>query len=143
MDNVTNPSQPMDNKLTLARAWFSTKAQLDKLKAEEAVLRAETIAAYFGETGTKGTQKHPVSEKMQLSMSQTAKISVDKEAFEKHKVHMENKGLIGDEAVIRMKPEVSMTAYKYLSPQDKLTFADVFIHGLNSPVLSLESIKDK
>ena len=134
----------MDNRIELARAWFVSREKRDKIVEEELVLRKETMEAYFGENNdTKGTQKTAISDKMQLVMAQTAKISVDKDNFEKHKSHMESKGLIGDEAVIRMKPEVSMTAYKYLSPQDKLTFADVFIHGLNSPTLKIEPIKEK
>lgn len=132
-----------DNKLKLARELFTVKQQLDVLKVEEMSLRKQTVEAFFGEKPEKGTSREELNENMELVLVQSAKISIDKEAFDKHKAHMESKGLIGDEAVIRMKPDVSATAYKYMSDADKILFADVFKHGFNSPTLTFEAKKTK
>ena len=132
-----------DNNLPLAREWFRVQELLAEVKQQESDLRKQTIAAFFGENMSKGTRRENLSEKMELVYSQSATIVVDKDAFIKHKAHMESLGLIGDDKVIKLKPEVSVTAYKYLSDAHKVMFDEVFVHKMGSPSLKVEPIKEK
>lgn len=127
-----------DNKIAVARAWYKSKEALDKARKEETDLRKQAMEAYFGNEIGKGTQRESLNDKTALVLARTAKITIDTEAFLKHKAHMESKGLIGDDKVIEMRPVVSATAYKYMSDADKITFDEVFVHGLNAPTLKLE-----
>lgn len=129
-----------DNILPLVREWYKTQSELKELQAHEKDLRAKVIEAVFGEV-KKGTSKADLSNETELVLSCSAKISIDKEKFLQHKNVMERKGLIGDESVIKLKPEVSATAYKYMSQEDKVAFDEVFVHGLNSPQLEVRTKK--
>lgn len=131
-----------DNTTPLIRAWYKVSDEKKRIIEEEKALRSQVIEAVFGEVKV-GTQKHDLPNNMELVLSASGKISVDKDEFLKHKAHMEKKGLIGEESVVKLKPEVSMTAYKYLSQEDKVTFDSVFKHGLNSPQLEVRAKKGK
>lgn len=129
-----------DNLKPLVREWYKIKEDLDRLKEHELELRKQVSEAVFGEA-QKGTQKAELSDNAELVLSISAKISVDKDAFLEHKTHLEKKGLVGENSVIKLKPEVSATAYKYMSDEDKATFDSVFKHGFNAPKLEVRTKK--
>lgn len=129
-----------DNTKPLVREWYKAKEALDKAKEHEMDLRKQVQEAVFGEP-KKGTQKANLSNDAELVLSQSAKISVDKDEFLKHKAHLEKKGLVGENGAIKLKPEVSMTAYKYMSDEDKAAFDSVFKHGFASPTLEVRTKK--
>lgn len=129
-----------DNQLPLVREWYAAKDKLKEVQDHERQLRKQVLEAIYGEP-QKGTHKCDLPNGMELVLSVGAKISVDKDEFMKHKVHMEKKGLIGEESVIKLKPEVSATAYKYLSAEDKAAFDSVFKHSLTSPQLDVRQKK--
>lgn len=133
-------TQVGDNLKPLIREWYSVKEKLAELKDQEMQLRKQVTEAVFGEP-KKGTQKVDLSDVAELVLSQQVQISVDKDEFDKYKAHMEKKGLVGENGVIKLKPEVSATAFKYMSDEDKATFDSVFKHGFKSPTLEVRTKK--
>lgn len=130
-----------DNLKPLVREWYKAKDVLDIAKEHEMNLRKQVSEAVFGET-KKGTQKVDLSDEAELVLSVSAKISVDNDAFLEHKTHLEKKGLVGESSVIKLKPEVSATAYKYMSTEDKASFDSVFKHGFSAPKLEVRTKKN-
>lgn len=132
----------MSNTIDLTRDWFKTKQELDKLKKQEIDLRKLTIEANFGsEFNRKGTHKASLSNESELSLSVSEKVTLDKEAFVKHKPYLESLGLIGDDKLIKMTPSVSLSALKHLDDNVKATLSDLFVYSLSAPQLKVNIIK--
>lgn len=131
-----------DNHKPLVREWYKLKDRLKELQDQERTLRAQVVESVFGEL-VKGTQKRDLNDDLELVLSVSAKIDIDKDKFKDYKLLLENKGLIGDESVIKLKPEVSATAYKYMDAKDKAQFSDLFIHGFQSPQVEIRAKKGK
>lgn len=130
-----------DNILPLIREWHGKYKALSELKKEEMKLRKESIKAVYGEETKLGTQEAELPNNLQLSLSVGREIKVDNDAFDKYKARMESKGLIGNDSVIKLKPEVSLRAYDAMSDEDKIEFAEVFVHKQSSPALKVEPRK--
>lgn len=131
-----------ENQLPVVREWHEKKKILDSVKAEEMKLRKESISIVYGDEVKLGTHKAELPNNLQLSLSVSRTISVDKKEFDKYKAEMESKGFIGDDSVIKLEPKVSMKAYDAMSDQDKVRFADVFVHKTSSPSLKVEARKE-
>ena len=127
-----------DNKLPLAREWHKAKEALEEAKAHELTLRKEVMAAFFDNPDVKGTQKADLSDKAQLVLSRSASIKVKKDVYENFAAELKQRGLVGDDKLVKLTPSVSATAFKYLSDADRIRFADMFEHVLSSPSLKVD-----
>lgn len=128
-----------DDKLELTRKWFSVKDKLDALKEEESALRKAVVQAHFGEDLTKGTKRAELKPGVNLVLSVSEKVSLDPDMFKQHKAELLARGFIkDDDALIRVKYEVSASALKHLADSDKAKFGGLFVHKLESPQVKIE-----
>lgn len=127
-----------DNKLPLARAWHKSKEVLESAKADEMDLRKQVMDAFFDNPEKKGTQKTDLSDKAQLVLSRSASIKVNKDKYTEFAAELVQKGLIGDDKLIKLTPSVSASAFKHLPETDRIRYDEMFVHTLSSPALKVE-----
>lgn len=131
----------VDTKIALARAWYHIQEQMKKLKSEESDLRKEVISSYFGDKEDSGTSKESLNENLELVLTRSATLGIDKDEFEKFETQLKADGLIGPDSVIVLKPVASLTAYKYLPENLKVKYRSVFVHGVSAAQLKTQARK--
>lgn len=135
-------SDDKEKTMELNRAWYKAKEDLAAAKAHELDLRKQVIAENFGEITSVGTKKQKLGHTADLVLTVPAKADVNLEKFESMRGYLEAQGLIGDDSLFRLKPSVSLTAYKYLEDSVKIVVDDIITHKLGSPTLDVKVVKD-
>lgn len=128
--------------MELNRAWYKSKSDLDQAKKNESNLRKQVIEANFGDIKSAGTSRQKLGHNANLVLTVPAKVDIDIEKFEKMEGYLKSKGLIGKDKLFKLKPSISMTAYKHLDDPTRLTIEDMLEHKLGSPSLDVQLIKD-
>lgn len=127
-----------DKQTNLIRSWYVLQQELAELKNQESELRKLVMAEVFeDERMQHGTHKARLSDEAHVSLTIPKKIDVDIDAFNMHKDSMMQRGLIGDDSLIKLKPSVSASAIKYLNDEDKAAFGDVFKISTGSPQMKV------
>lgn len=132
---------PNENQLPLVRELFAAKENMDQAKERYDAARKAVQEAMVDDS-VPGTTHFRLSDTMKMTVSVGRTIDVDKNAFRDQYAAMRNRGLIGDNSVIQMKPSVSVTAFKYLSDEDKAQFGHVFRMKTSAPQIKFDLIKD-
>jgi len=131
-----------DNKAQLARDWYAVKDKLTELQEQERAMREQLVQSYFGESLDSGTHKHRLSDKAEIVVTIPKKITLDMSIFNSHKAELSQKGLIGDDRLVKVKYEVSATALKHLSEPDKLKYGDMFVYSTGTAQVKIDVKKD-
>lgn len=135
----------MDEKTKSAvRAWFILQREVKRMQDEEREIRKEIIESIFGDPERigKGTYTADIDENTKIKFTQTVTWKVNKENYEKKKIMLDARGLIGDKGAIKLEPKVSVSGMKNLSDEEMKLFYDVFEETYASPQLKIESSKE-
>lgn len=117
----TTEEQP--SKHELARRWLGAKARLASAKAEEAALRSQVISAFFPLGLKEGTNKEELPDDdgaFIVKVTQPFDRAIDEGAFDAMKTN-EEMAKVNFDALVRVKRELAVTAYKATFPEGSLT----------------------
>lgn len=131
-----------DNQKPILREYYSIQEELRRVKKLEGELRAQVIEVMLEDVTKAGTFSEELGGGIAVKVTVPKRVEVDKELFTKMEGELNQKGLIGAEGVIQMKPSVSVTAMKYMNDEDKVRYADLFITKTGAPTVKFEMTKD-
>lgn len=124
------------------RILYQTQEELRRVKKLEKELRDEVVEMLTTEDDL-GSNRSELSDRMDVVVTRGRTLTINIPAFADKEGMMKQRGLIGDNTVIVMKPSVSATAFKHLSEEDKLAFADVFEYKPSAPTVKFETRKER
>lgn len=131
-----------DNQKAVFRDYFKMQEELRRLKKLEAEMRGEVIEIMLNDSKDKpGTYKEDLGNGVEVSVTVPKRVEVNKELFDEMQGELQQRGLIGSEGVIQMKPSVSVTAMKYMNDEDKTRFSDLFVVKTGSPSVKFDMNK--
>jgi len=122
--------------------WYKIKAQLGKLKSAEALMRTR-IFKFFFKAPKEGTNKVDINDGTgaQLKADHTINRSVDIGSLEalrdQQKVEGYNGHKLNFDELVKWKPEVSITAYRQLTDEERNLFDQCLIIKPGSPQMEI------
>jgi hypothetical protein len=122
--------------------WFETKAQLGKLKSAEALMRTR-IFKFFFKNPKEGTNKVPLNDGTgaELKADHTINRKVEIGSLDALKEQQRAEGYNGPklnfDELIKWTPEVSITAYRQLTDEERNFFDQCLIIKPGSPQLEI------
>lgn len=119
MVQIPQPTVTMDDIVK----WDNIKKEMARLKNEEAILRSRIFGHYFPDP-TEGTNTADLNGGWVIKGKHVINRSVDVAALTNLTPLLREKGYNVDK-LIRYKPELSLTEYKKLSPEQQCVFDQV------------------
>lgn len=139
---MTNYQSVNETKKPLIREWYAVQEELARLKQKESELRKAVYESLDVDPSVSGTTNYRLSDLHKITVTIPTSISVDPNGFRDNYQMLKQRGLIGDTSVIKMKPDVSVTAYKHMSDADKAQFGHLFKVKAGSPSVKITTLKD-
>jgi hypothetical protein len=127
------------DQIALIGKWEATKALAKSYVDEERQLRAEIVATLFDAAVVKGTENLPLGNGYKLKCVKTEDYKL-KNADAVDAI-LANFSASHGEALVKWKPELSVSTYNLLSDEEKALFNDVLEIKPGMPQVSLEEPK--
>ena len=115
--------------------WEQTKAELDRLKSKEMLLRTRIFKGFFPNP-VEGTNKFPLANHYELKATHVINRSVDIGAFTNMRPLFTENGLRVDD-LVKFKPELAKAEYNKLTEEEKHLFDRCLIIKPGSPSLEI------
>jgi hypothetical protein len=115
--------------------WYSLQAELERVKTAELVLRNKIFKYYFKNPKV-GVNNHDLTQGWVLKGEYKLNYKVDIPLFTTLKAGFAEAGLPVDD-LVKYKPEMSVTAYKALTEEQRRAFDQVLEIKPGTPALSI------